>query len=247
MFSYEQFIDGITELWEIERELKWITLQWKKRPIWRRIALSGSHGTWKTTLLDRFQNAYQEYRMECVKANIPFESYGFLTEVARSVIKEIGKNPQDMTNSERIIFQGKILSKQIDKELELSMEKTNVIFDRSIFDILAYTETIEPLTIEDAELKIQIFETAMEFLKKFPYDTIFYFPIEFELEKDGVRFEDLDYQKEVDKAIRKYIDFYKTLKNINTTRIIDLKGWVKERFVDLSIALGFSLKTKEKK
>lgn len=56
---------------------------------------------------------------------------------------------------------------------------------------------------------------AVEFLKeKFVkrnydrYDILFYTPIEFPLEKDGIRFEDEEYQKEIDSLIKELLDTY---------------------------------------
>jgi len=46
-------------------------------------------------------------------------------------------------------------------------------------------------------------------LKKYPYDLVFYIPIEFPIEKDGLRFEDEHYQEIIDLQILKLLKRYK--------------------------------------
>lgn len=214
---------------------------------WERIALCGAHWTWKSTILNSFKANYFKYRKECREKNLQYEDYWFLTEVARDIIKELGKTPQEMNNSERLLFQYKILKKQIEEETELSKSHWNIIFDRGVFDILAYTETIEPLTIEDAELKIMIIETWTKFLEEVGYNKIFYFPIEFELEKDGIRFEDIEYQKKIDKIILRFIERF-SWKWPSRCKVHKMTWNPEERFKTFSKELGFTFrkeKTKE--
>jgi nicotinamide riboside kinase len=64
-------------------------------------------------------------------------------------------------------------------------------------------------------------------LKDNPYDLVFYIPIEFPLEKDGVRFEDDEYQKIIDLQIIKYLKRYKI-------PYITLTGTLEERLKQIA-------------
>ena len=110
-----------------------------------------------------------------------------ITETARTVIKEMWR-PSDLDVSSREKFQQKVLFSQMEKE-----ENENFVSDRSVIDILAYTHW---LTTYKSTKKL-----VSQYLNVKPYDYVFYVPIEFELVKDGVRHEWLQYQKQVDELI----------------------------------------------
>lgn len=67
------------------------------------------------------------------------------------------------------------------------------ISDRTIFDVLAYTE---PFSHHYAAMK----KDSIKY--KDLYDVVLYIPIEFELEKDWVRYEDLEFQKTIDERLK---------------------------------------------
>lgn len=157
-----------------------------------RIGLTGSHSTWKSTLTKHFTNQIEE--------------------IARWVIAEKGK-PETLSKEELDDFELVIMKRQI--EAENSMQ--DFISDRTVIDVLAYANTMCRPSMT-ARLK----EMAEMHLESNPYDLVFYIPIEFPLEKDGIRFEDEQYQKMIDLQILKYLKRYKI-------PYITLTGTVKER------------------
>jgi thymidylate kinase len=95
-----------------------------------------------------------------------------------------------MNDLERANFHQVLLTRQIRAEI---MAGDDFISDRSVYDIIAYSidlQNIDNLT-----------EQANNYLAKNPYDLTFYFPIEFDMENDGVRPEDEEYRKKIDKRI----------------------------------------------
>lgn len=112
-----------------------------------------------------------------------------IKEQARALILELG-NPKDMSDDERANFQQVLLTRQIRSELSMG---DDFISDRSVYDILAYSEGCS--NADD------IVKQVFFYLSKNPYDLIFYFPIEFEMEKDGTRPEDEEYRKKIDSLI----------------------------------------------
>ena len=92
------------------------------------------------------------------------------------------------------------------------------------------------LAIQNKEMKISEFWKKMKYEEfvKFSvhkrYDIIFYTPIEFELEKDWTRFEDSEFQKEIDEIILQKLDEYRI-------PYITLRGSVEERIAIIENAI----------
>lgn len=145
-----------------------------------RIGLTGSHGTWKSTIAKHFQNQ--------------------IKEIARWVI-ELKWKPDTLSKEELDDFELVIMKRQI--EAEQNMQDW-FISDRTVIDVLAYANTMCRPSMT-ARLK----DMAEMHLETNPYDLVFYIPIEFPLEKDGTRFEDDSYQKIIDLQILKYLKRYK--------------------------------------
>jgi len=132
-----------------------------------RIAIIGSHGTGKTTLVEKLGDILA----------IPV-----IEEMARTVILEQNKLPHDMDDLERFAFQRTIFDRQTARE----DESMGFISDRSVLDALVYAHgTSGVLALEGA--------IALRLGNK-PYDHIFFIPREFPLEFDGIRKEDEAYQ-----------------------------------------------------
>ena len=103
------------------------------------------------------------------------------------------------------------------RQIEAENSMQDFISDRTVIDVLAYANTMCRPSMT-ARLK----EMVELHLEKNPYDLVFYIPIEFPLEKDGIRFEDEQYQKMIDLQILKYLKRYKI-------PYITLTGTVEER------------------
>ena len=149
------------------------------------IRFIGSHWTGKTTLMDLFPEKY------------------IIKEVARSVIKD-WKKPQDMDFYEKILFQRKVLERQLEEVKKREEDfKINdlIVSDRSIIDIFVYSRLLKTETQEQQMVKQWLCCDIFKEMKNEKYDLTFYLPIEFDLEDDGIRFTDKDFQKKVDKEL----------------------------------------------
>jgi predicted ATPase len=157
--------------------------------------LIGAHGAGKTTLL----NEVNKFRQDV------YTSDGFSRPV-----KEIKKHLLLDSLSEQIMINKLTLWRW-----NQDIHKTNCLFTRSLVDAIIYTEEMFPLlSIVDME---DVFEETYRSLNK-----IFYIPIEFELEGDGVRFEDKDFQKSVDRSFQSFIEDYQL-------PVIEIRGSIEQR------------------
>ena len=95
----------------------------------------------------------------------------------------------------------------------------NIITDRTIIDVMAFTECATHTSIIDADAFI---EYARRFVGQ--YDYIFYIPPEgIDIKDNGVRETDVTYRKEIDESIQKlllkYRPVYFTIKGSTEERI----------------------------
>lgn len=179
-----------------------------------RIYITGAQGTGKTTL------------MNAIKEKFPN------LEICRSVARELvetGQIPQEQTS------QGatpKIQYKIFNTSLKKFKENDNFISDRFLTDILAYTrfmyhhedtqESLEELHREKTDSDILIYDQSLKDYDDPKDNIIFFLPVEFELENDGLRDTNPEYQKEISNNIKYF------LKNLDV-RYVELKGTVGER------------------
>lgn len=152
------------------------------------VSLTGSSSVGKTTVFERMK-----------KKNLPFY---FLGEVARKV-KSLGIpiNEQGTAVTQRLIAASHLVN--------LS-HPGNLILDRSLVDCLAYTEVLVKHKPEDNFLK-QTLEDIYQLFDYFYSEVTHYvyFPIEFDLVKDGVRLENETWRREVDIVMRQIFEDYK--------------------------------------
>lgn len=148
-----------------------------------RIAIVGSHSTGKTTLL----------RLLAERLEI-----STLSEVAREMIAESDKLPHHMTAEERGEFQMGILREQIRRELAAE----SFLSDRSVFDAVAYSFD----TPSYGDLR----SIAQSHASERPYHRIFFLPVEFPLEGDGIRSQDEDYRLAVENELLKILERTRT-------------------------------------
>jgi len=145
-----------------------------------KLSISGSFSVGKSTLF------------RVLKKRV--EGYDFINEISREVMKEMNTNNQTMSLEERILHQRLCVEKQIQREAQ----SQNFITDYCTIDNLNYSYG---LGIYD-----EVRELVIEHLKKIGgYDIIFYVPIQFPLEKDGVRYENREFQKEIDTRLKKLL------------------------------------------
>ena len=109
-----------------------------------------------------------------------------LPEVARDMIQE-GYTLDSGATEE---FERTMLYRQLGLELE-----DKFIADRGIIDILAYCMIL----FKDNH---SLLNEINNWLAEARYDIVFYLPIEFPIENDGVRSTDIELQKQIDKEIK---------------------------------------------
>jgi len=153
-----------------------------------KIAFTGSHGVGKTTLITELRNELSNYKNVQVTKEVP------------RIICDIIDNPeyfrrnQNNLKKQLLIFFGQII-----QEYDLSkLDSEILICDRTIFDHWAYTLYLFKDKLDDDFIKI-IEHFMVKHMSN--YDSIFYIPIEFEVEDDGTREDDKGFQKEVDSLI----------------------------------------------
>lgn len=148
-----------------------------------KICLTGSHGTGKTTILNELKKLPQ------------FKDYKFISEVLRNLGKEgLPLNKESNNETQLLAF---------NEYIKLFILNKDFISDRGLFDVRAYTKAAWLRgNIKDFILEYQA--EVIGFYKNY-FDKIIYFPIEFSLELDGVRDEDLLYQEEIDDYIKRIL------------------------------------------
>jgi nicotinamide riboside kinase len=105
----------------------------------------------------------------------------------------------------------------------------NIITDRTIIDVMAFTRLAESIPYYIAD---EICQAASHLIKE--YDYIFYIsPKGVEIEDNGVRTTDAEYRKEVDKEIKDLLSKY----GHKNQRIVKLTGSVEERVQKVKQAL----------
>ena len=149
-----------------------------------KLGIAGSHGVGKTTV------------MNMLKKDMP--TINIVTEAARDCPYPI--NEYTGFKSQEWIFR-----EQVKRELAVSIDDITVS-DRTVYDQLAYIKAAAErgnLTYEECCL----LEKFISYWG-FTYDYIIYIPIEFEMEKDGIRSEDEEYRIEIDNYVQQMLDEY---------------------------------------
>ena len=174
-----------------------------------KIGLCGTMSVGKTTLV----NALKE---------LPeFKDYKFATERSKYLMELGIPLNTDSTLQGQCIF----LSERVS---ELMQE--NIITDRTIIDIIAFTKAAKSITYYQ---RTDFVELASNFIND--YDYIFYVsPEGVKMEDNGVRETDLEYRQLIDFIIQNVLDKYKyRIKNYFV-----LKGTTEERIKQVKQALS---------
>ena len=135
-----------------------------------------SFWVWKTTLV------------EVLKA----DWLSVYTGNERTIIEEVW-NPKGMDYLAGKAFQRLVEIRQMNKEEIWNYE----VSDSSFITILAYNY----FALDEKHYK-ESYERITDYLRKTPYDYIFYIPIEFGIVDDWVRFIDENLQKKIDDKIK---------------------------------------------
>ncbi|WP_299281753.1 ATP-binding protein [uncultured Tateyamaria sp.] len=152
-----------------------------------KLALSGAHGTGKTTLV------------ESVKKTL---AATHKIEICREVPRVIGDIADDREFFRRghntLLRQCTIFLYQVIEDHMVESSAEVVISDRTMVDHLAYTEVLFPEFKETTEYKV-VSRAVGVWLQT--YDQVVKVPIEFTVEDDGTREADLAFQRSVDEKI----------------------------------------------
>jgi predicted ATPase len=147
------------------------------------IALIGSHGVGKSTLLRSVKNYLPH--VQITDGN---------SRIVRAYNKEIGNKLSE--RDEQVL-----INRLSDNKWPGLVKQEDLFVTRTPFDHFAYSKALGWSDL--AEERLRLFEKVGWSNIKF-----FYIPIEFELEDDGVRYTDKFFQEEIDKllvsCIRKY-------------------------------------------
>ena len=173
-----------------------------------KIGLCGTMSVGKTTLV----NALKE---------LPeFANYNFATERSK-YLRDLGiPLNTDSTLKGQIMFLA-------ERTAELLQE--DIITDRTIIDVIAFTKVAKSIEYYDAEA---FYDLAAKLIPE--YDYIFYVSSEgVDMEDNGVRETDLEYRKIIDSIIQLTIDRNKW----KIKKLYTLKGSTEERIAQMKEAL----------
>lgn len=146
-----------------------------------KIVFCGSNGTGKTTLLNRLREIEE------------FKDFTFIIETTRDIMKFAPINESGCDLTQQLVMS---------KELLNLYENKKFISDRGLYDGWIYTESLYEKDQVTLGMSRYAKSCCIDNIKK--YDFIFYLPIEFELEDDGVRSNSNDWRREIDSLFQKY-------------------------------------------
>lgn len=166
------------------------------------IIATGSQGSGKTTVLNYFKD-------------LPDSFLTPITEVARNLHKQGVKiNEDGDEDGQKMIF---------DTYVEKLNQNIDYISDRGLTDVIAYTSyLLDTGRITNTELLNKQLDVLEQFAKTHPDIIVAYFPIEFELENDGVRSTDEKFRRSIDNKIKLLVEKY-------FPNHITVRGTVEER------------------
>jgi len=158
-----------------------------------KIGLAGTQSVGKSTLVKALAELEQ------------FKDYHVATERSKYLRDQGISLNGDSTTKGQFVFAA-------ERSLELMHE--NVITDRTIYDVCAFTLSAKSISYSD---KIKLIESFI--LVKDDYDVVIYVsPEGVDIEDNGVRITDADYRMKIDFAIRGL------LKEYPPKRLIEIKG-----------------------
>jgi deoxyadenosine/deoxycytidine kinase len=166
----------------------------------RRIAIVGSFSTGKTTLAEAV----------APKLGLPL-----LPEVAREVVDLGFKLDKDATvETETLIFL---------RQFHNEMTHPEFVGDRSLIDVMAYASWV--LENQERRKEFALWDSCLEIAKhhlRSQYSHVFYLPIEFGIVLDGLRPDDPDFQRDIDRRMLHLLD-------VNDVAYETLTGSVEDR------------------
>ena len=168
-----------------------------------KIGLCGTVSVGKTTLVNALKEVEQ------------FKDYEFATERSKYLRDQGIALNTDSTLKGQIVFAA---------ERALELMKENIITDRTIYDVMAFTFSAE--SISDFEKR----DLASRLVGE--YDVVIYVsPEGVDIEDNGVRTIDAKYRDSIDKAIKLMLEHWPP------NKLIEIKGTTEERIETIKGAL----------
>lgn len=163
-----------------------------------RICFTGSQGTGKSTLLENIieRNEFKNYYR------------------GKNIQRLLNQNCQFPINKDTNVYSQSAISGHISGEVLLY---SNYINDRSLIDTFAYSRLSPNIPYDQKQLIENMYKDVLQ-----KYDYIFYIPIEFDVEPDGIRSIDKLYQQKIDLEIQQVIQDY-------NLKVISLTGTINDR------------------
>lgn len=176
-----------------------------------RIVFTGAHGTGKTTLLNELRPEFEklDYRIE--------------TSVSRYV-KKLGLKINEAGDDDTQNLIMAIMAQN-------ALIYPNLVSDRCIIDTLMYSRYMYDRGSINSETMLKAEITADKI--KPLYDLIFWLRPEFEIEDDGLRSVDKEFQKDMDEYFHDYIRSNHDI----TWSVFQLSGSVEERLENIHAQL----------
>lgn len=166
-----------------------------------KIIFIGAQGTGKSTLIEKIQKDF-------------LPNYIISPSIGRE-LKQMKLNINLDGNDETEKMAMTLHKKRFEEQGE------NVLYPRSFIDNLVYTEQVYREGKVSRDTFKYCYEQAKEYMPQ--YEMFFYIPIEFDIEGDGTRSTDKEFQDETDILLQEYIRGFELPVNV-------LKGTVENRF-----------------
>lgn len=186
----------------------------------KKIALTGAHGTGKTTLLAALSKFFKNQG----------ESHLLVPEIPRIACQAAGDPEFFRRGFNSLNKQLMLLFGQVVYESTCGKQTSLLICDRTVIDHLAYTRVLFGEELKSSQIDMLIEDFAVKHSKT--YDEIFYLPIEFPPVDDGIRESDILFQRSVDNEIRALLD-------ANKISVTTVSGTVEERASLVFRSIGF--------
>lgn len=148
----------------------------------KKIGICGSFSTGKSTIAKEISKKYD---------------LDFVESLERKLIKEKEIDIKSLNLEELKDFQKSLVENILKEE----NSKRWFVTDTTLIDSLAYTREIDDIFFRNEIFKMIINEW-------FYYDIMFYTPLEFEIENDGVRHLDQEFREVIDKNIQYYLKLF---------------------------------------
>lgn len=155
-----------------------------------KFAVSGSHGTGKTTLIT-----------EVARVLAHRTSVHICREIPETIISQVNDSQFFQRSRNSLVRQLLICLKQVVVENRERAKASVILVDRTLIDHLAYTALLFPAFTESIEFDL-LFRMTAESLRE--YNAIFKLPIEFGIPADGIREADIEFQLAIDGLIEQF-------------------------------------------